>query len=158
LRMFPELALMGLKDQISEDMKAALKARQSERLSAIRLLLAAIKQKEIDERKSLDDGAVVSVVERLIKQRRDSIEQFQAAGRTDLVEKESAELELLKQYLPQPLSDPELAAAIEEAIAEAGTGAGPQAMGKVMGLLKARLAGKADMGRVSSLVKARLNP
>lgn len=154
---------MGLKDQISEDMKAALKARQSERLSAIRLLLAAIKQKEIDERKSLDDKslddtAVVSVVERLIKQRRDSIEQFQAAGRTDLVEKESAELELLKQYLPQPLSDPELAAAIEAAIAEAGTVAGPQAMGKVMGLLKARLAGKADMGRVSSLVKARLNP
>ena len=154
---------MGLKDQITEDMKAALKARQSERLSAIRLLLAAIKQKEIDERKSLDgksldDTAVVSVVERLIKQRRDSIEQFQAAGRTDLVEKESAELELLKQYLPQPLSEPELAAAIEAAIAEAGTSGGPQAMGKVMGLLKARLAGKADMGRVSSLVKARLNP
>jgi hypothetical protein len=151
---------MGLKYQINEDMKAALKARQSERLSAIRLLMAAVKQKEIDERKELDDGAVVSVVERLIKQRRDSIEQFQAAGRTDLVEKESAELELLKQYLPQPLSEPELAAAIEAAIAEAGVapGAGPQAMGKVMGLLKTRLAGKADMGRVSSLVKARLTP
>jgi uncharacterized protein len=153
-----------LKDQINEDMKAALKARQSERLSAIRLLMAAIKQKEIDERKALDDGAVVSVVERLIKQRRDSIEQFQAAGRTDLVEKESAELQLLKQYLPQPLSEAELAAAIEAAIAEAGVTAagsekaGPQAMGKVMGLLKPRLAGKADMGRVSSLVKARLNP
>ena len=154
---------MGLKDQINEDMKSALKARQSERLSAIRLLMAAIKQKEIDERKSMDDAAVVSVVERLIKQRRDSIEQFQAAGRTDLVEKESAELQLLKQYLPQPLSDAELTAAIEAAIAEAGAGsgsekAGPQAMGKVMGLLKTRLAGKADMGRVSSLVKARLNP
>jgi hypothetical protein len=151
---------MGLKYQINEDMKAALKARQSERLSAIRLLMAAVKQKEIDERKELDDGAVVSVVERLIKQRRDSIEQFQAAGRTDLVEKESAELQLLKLYLPQPLSEPELAAAIEAAIAEAGVaaGAGPQAMGKVMGLLKTRLAGKADLGRVSSLVKARLNP
>jgi len=156
--------LMNLRDQISEDMKAALKARQSERLSAIRLLMAAIKQKEIDERKTMDDAAVVSVVERLIKQRRDSIEQFQAAGRTDLVDKESAELELLKQYLPQPLSEAELAAAIEAAIAEAGVAAaasekaGPQAMGKVMGLLKSRLAGKADMGRVSSLVKARLNP
>jgi uncharacterized protein len=150
---------MGLKDRINEDMKAALKARQSERLSAIRLLLAAVKQREIDERITLDDAAVTSVVERLIKQRRDSIEQFQAAGRTDLVAKESAELELLKQYLPQPLSEPELAAAIETAIAEAGAEkAGPQAMGKVMALLKARLAGKADMGRVSSLVKARLNP
>jgi uncharacterized protein len=150
---------MGLKDRINEDMKAALKARQSERLSAIRLLLAAVKQREIDERITLDDAAVTSVVERLIKQRRDSIEQFQAAGRTDLVAKESAELELLKQYLPQPLSEPEPAAAIETAIAEAGSEkVGPQAMGKVMALLKARLAGKADMGRVSSLVKARLNP
>ena len=149
---------MALKDQINEDMKAALKARQSERLSAIRLLLAAVKQKEIDERKALDDAAVISVVERLIKQRRDSIEQFQAAGRTDLADKESAELELLKQYLPQPVSEQELAAAIEAAIAEAGAASGPQAMGKVMALLKPRLAGKADMGRVSSLVKARLNP
>jgi len=154
---------MGLKEQINEDMKAAMKARQSERLSALRLLIAAVRQKEIDERKVLDDLAVVSVIERLIKQRRDSIEHFQAAGRTDLVEKESAELELLKQYLPQPLSEHELAAAIEAAIAEASAGGGseqvgPQAMGKVMGLLKARLAGKADMGRVSSLVKTRLNP
>ncbi len=154
--------MMSLKEQINEDMKAALKARESERLSAIRLLMAAIKQKEIDERKMLDDVAVISVVDRLIKQRRDSIEQFQAAGRTDLVEKESAELELLKQYLPKPLSEHELAAAIEAAIAEANAAgsatAGPQAMGKVMALLKARLAGKADMGRVSSLVKTRLNP
>jgi len=138
-------------------MKAALKARQAERLSAIRLLLAAIKQKEIDERITLDDAAVIAVVERLIKQRRDSIEQFQAAARTDLVDKESAELELLKQYLPQPLSEPELTAAIEAAIAEANA-SGPQAMGKVMAILKPRLAGRADMGRVSSLVKARLNP
>jgi uncharacterized protein len=153
---------MSLKDRINEDMKAAMKARQSERLSAIRLLMAAIKQREIDERIVLDDAAVISVVERLIKQRRDSIEQFQAAGRTDLVEKESAELQLLSQYLPQPLSEHELAAAIEAAIAEVNAGTGsekpaPQAIGKVMALLKARLAGKADMGRVSSLVKTRLN-
>jgi hypothetical protein len=147
---------LSLKERINEDMKAALKARQSERLSAIRLLMAAVKQREIDERTMLDDTAVISVVERLIKQRRDSIEQFQAAGRTDLVDKESAELELLKQYLPQPLSEPELAAAIEAAIAEANA-SGPQAMGKVIGILKPRLAGRADMGRVSSLVKAKLS-
>ncbi len=148
---------MSLKERINEDMKAALKARQSERLSAIRLLMAAVKQREVDERKPLDDAAVVSVVERLIKQRRDSIEQFRSAGRTDLVDKESAELELLQQYLPQPLSDAELSAAVQAAIAEAG-GTGPQAMGKVMALLKARLAGRADMARVSALVKAKLNP
>jgi uncharacterized protein len=149
---------MSLKDQINEDMKAALKARQSERLSAIRLLMAAVKQKEIDERKALDDAAVISVVERQIKQRRDSIEQFQSAGRTDLADKESAELELLKQYLPKPLSEQELSVAIDLAVAEVNAGSGPQAMGKVMALLKPRLAGKADMGRVSALVKARLNP
>jgi len=148
---------LGLKERINEDMKAALKARQPERLSAIRLLMAAIKQKEIDERISLDDAAVIPVVERLIKQRRDSIEQFQAAGRADLVDKESAELELLKQYLPQPLSEAELTAAIDAAIAEVNA-SGPQAMGKVMAILKPRLAGRADMGRVSSLVKTRLNP
>lgn len=146
---------MALRDQINEDMKAALKARQPERLSAIRLLMAAIKQKEIDERKPVDDAAVISVTERLIKQRRDSIEQFQAAGRTDLADKEAAELELLQQYLPKPLSEPELAAAIDAAVAEIG-GSGPQAMGKVMALLKPRLAGRAEMGRVSALVKARL--
>ena len=148
---------MDLKERITEDMKAAMKARQSERLSAIRLLMAAIKQREVDERKTLDDAAVISVVERLIKQRRDSIEQFQAAGRTDLVDKETAELELLKQYLPQALSEEELAAAIEAAIAECGAG-GAQAMGKVMAALKTRLAGRADMSRVSALVKARLAP
>ncbi len=146
---------MGLKDQINEDMKAALKARQPERLSAIRLLMAAVKQKEIDERKPVDDAAVIAVTERLIKQRRDSIEQFRAAGRTDLADKEAAELELLKQYLPQQLSEQELAAAIEAAMAEAGA-SGPQAMGKVMALLKPRLAGRADMTRVSALVKTRL--
>jgi uncharacterized protein YqeY len=146
-----------LKERINEDMKAALKARQAERLSAIRLLMAAIKQREIDERTTLDDSAVTSVIERLIKQRRDSIEQFQAAARSDLVAKETAELELLKQYLPQAMSEPELAAAIDAAIAETGA-SGPQAMGKVMALLKGRLAGRAEMARVSALVKARLTP
>ena len=136
-------------------MKAALRARQPERLSAIRLLMAAIQQKEIDERKPVDDAAVISVTERLIKQRRDSIEQFQAAGRTDLVDKETAELELLRQYLPQALSEAEVATEIEAAIAAAGA-SGPQSMGKVMAALKARLAGRADMARVSALVKARL--
>lgn len=138
-------------------MKAALKARQPERLSAIRLLMAAVKQKEIDERKPVDDAAVVAVTERLIKQRRDSIEQFRAAGRADLADKEAAELELLKQYLPQQLSEQELAAAIEAAMAESGA-SGAQAMGKVMALLKPRLAGRADMTRVSALVKTRLGP
>ena len=147
---------MGLKDRINEDMKAALKARQPERLSAIRLLMAAVKQKEIDERKPVDDAAVIAVTERLIKQRRDSIEQFRAAGRADLADKEAAELELLRQYLPQQLSEQELAAAIEAAMAEAGA-SGPQAMGKVMALLKPRLAGRADMARVSALVKTRLS-
>jgi len=146
---------LTLKERIREDMKAALKARQPDRLSAIRLLMAAIQQKEVDERKPVDDAAVISVTERLIKQRRDSIEQFQAAGRTDLVDKETAELELLRQYLPQPLSEAQISAEIEAAVAAAG-GSGPQAMGKVMAALKARLAGRADMARVSALVKARL--
>ena len=146
---------MGLKDRINEDMKAALKARQPERLSAIRLLMAAIKQKEIDERKPVDDAAVIAVTERLIKQRRDSIEQFTAAGRKDLADKETAELELLTQYLPQQLSQEQVASAIEAAILAAGA-SGPQAMGKVMAALKTQLAGRADMARVSALVKARL--
>jgi len=146
---------LGLQDRINEDMKAALKARQPERLSAIRLLMAAVKQKEIDERKPVDDAAVISVTERLIKQRRDSIEQFTAAGRKDLADKEAAELELLRQYLPQQLSQEQVASAIEAAILAAGA-SGPQAMGKVMAALKTELAGRADMARVSALVKARL--
>jgi hypothetical protein len=146
---------MSLKDRVNEDMKAALRAKDAARLSAIRMLLAAIKQKEVDERIVADDAAVTAIVEKLIKQRRDSIEQFAKAGRTDLVEKEQAELELLRGYLPQQLSEVELVAAIDVAIAEAGA-TGPQAMGKVMGLLKPRIAGRADMGRVSALVKSRL--
>jgi hypothetical protein len=149
---------LGLKERIQEDMKAALKARQSERLSAIRLLLAAVKQKEIDERKPLDDAAVVAVTERLIKQRRDSIEQFRAGGRTDLADREAAELELLQQYLPQPLGEEQVAAVIDAAIrAVAGSEKPvPQLMGKVMAAVKTQLAGRADMARVSALVKARL--
>jgi uncharacterized protein YqeY len=161
--------IMGLKERITEDMKAAMRAREADRLGAIRMLLAAIKQKEVDERIETDDAAVVAIVERLIKQRKDSIEQFGKAGRTDLVDKETAELKLLQGYLPQALSEAEVAAAIDAAIAEAiaggaptvsgadgRTGLAPSAMGKVMALLKPRLAGRADMSKVSSLVKGRI--
>jgi uncharacterized protein YqeY len=138
-------------------MKSAMRAKQSDRLSAIRLLLAAIKQKEVDERITLDDAAVLGIVEKLIKQRNDSIEQFEKAGRADLAGKEKDERELLRGYLPQQMSDAELSAAIDAAIAESGA-TGPQAMGKVMALLKPRLAGRADLGKVSALVKQRLAP
>ena len=144
-----------LKDRITEDMKSAMRAKQSERLGAIRLLLAAIKQKEVDERVMVDDAAVVGIIEKLIKQRNDSIEQFEKAGRTELAVKERNELQLLKEYLPQQMSDAELSAAIDAAIAESGA-TGPQAMGKAMALLKPRIAGRADMGKASSLVKQRL--
>jgi uncharacterized protein len=146
---------MSLKDRITEDMKSAMRAKQSERLGAIRLLLAAIKQKEVDERIAVDDGAVLAIIEKLIKQRNDSIEQFTKAGRDDLATKERAELQLLKEYLPQQMSDAELAAAIDAAIADSGA-TGPQAMGKTMALLKPRIAGKADIGKASLLVKQRL--
>jgi uncharacterized protein len=145
----------SLKDRITEDMKSAMRAKESARLGAIRLLLAAIKQKEVDERVTVDDTAVLGIIEKLIKQRNDSIEQFEKAGRTDLAEKERAELQLLRAYLPQQMSDAELSAAVDAAIAESGA-TGPQAMGKAMALLKPRIAGRADMGRASSLVKQRL--
>jgi uncharacterized protein len=148
-------ATTTLKERITEDMKAAMRAKEASRLSAIRLLQAAIKQKEVDERIVADDVAVLAIVEKLIKQRKDSIEQFAKAGRTDLVDKEKAELDLLVAYLPQQMSDSELAAAVDAAIAESGA-AGPQGMGKVMGLLKPRISGRADMGKVSALVKQRL--
>ena len=149
---------MSLKDRITEDMKAAMRAREAERLATIRLLLAAIKQKEIDERIAVDDAAAVAVVERLIKQRKDSIEQFTKAGRTDLVDRETAEMTMLQAYLPAQLSEAEVLAAVDAAIAEtAATGAGgPAAMGKVMALLKPRLAGRADMSNVSGIVKSRI--
>jgi len=148
---------VSLKTKITDDMKAAMKARDAERLSAIRLMLAAIKQLEVDERKDLSDPEIISVVERMIKQRRDSIAQFQAAGRKDLVDKETFELGLLSSYLPKQLSDDEIASEITAVFAQTGA-QGPSDMGKVMALLKPRLAGRADMGRVSGMVKAKLGP
>jgi len=146
---------MGLKDRITEDMKAAMRARQAERLSAIRMLLAAIKQREVDSRTAADDAVVLAIVEKLIKQRKDAIAQFEAGGRADLVAKETAEVKVLAEYLPQQMSEAEVGAAIEAAVAEAGA-SGAAAMGKVMALLKPRLAGRADIGQVSAMVKQRL--
>lgn len=147
---------MSLKDRINDDMKAAMRARDSERLVTIRLLLAAIKQREVDGRTVLDDTAIVAVVDKLIRQRKDSIEQFQAASRDDLVAKESAELAVLQQYMPAQLSDTQIAEQVRTAIAQVGA-ASAQDMGKVMGLLKGRLAGRADMTTVSAQVKAALS-
>ena len=146
---------MTLKARISEDMKSAMRAKDTVRLGAVRLLLAAIKQKEIDERSEPDDAAITGIVEQLIKQRKDSISQFQAAGRGDLVAAEQAELAVLQAYLPEQLSSAEIEAAVAAAIAESGA-TSARDMGKVMGLLKPRLAGRADMGQVSSLIKAHL--
>ena len=147
---------MSLKDQITEDMKAAMRAKDAARLSTIRMLLAAIKQREVDERIVLDDAAVVAIVDKTIKQRKDSIAAFQAAGRTDLVVKESAELAVLQAYLPARLSAEEVTAAVAAIVASMGA-TGPGDMGKVMGAVKAQLAGKADMGAVSAAVKAALS-
>jgi uncharacterized protein len=146
---------MSLKDQITEDMKNAMRAKDTARLGTIRLLLAAMKQKEVDERIELDDGAVVAIIEKLIKQRKDSISQFQAAKRDDLVAIENAELIVLQAYMPEQMSETEVAAVVAKAVAEVGA-TGPQDMGKVMGLVKSQLAGKADMGVVSAQVKAAL--
>jgi uncharacterized protein len=147
---------MSLKDQITDDMKAAMRAKEAERLSAIRMLLAAIKQREVDERITLDDAQVVAIVDKLLKQRKDSIAAFTQAGRTDLADKESAEVVVLSAYLPVRLSADEVAAEVAALVAELGA-AGPGDMGKVMGAAKARLAGKADMGQVSAAVKAALS-
>jgi uncharacterized protein YqeY len=146
---------MSLKEKITEDMKTAMRAKDSERLGTIRLLLAAIKQREVDERIELDDTAVLAVVDKMLKQRKDSITQFQQAGRDDLVQKEQAEVEVLKVYMPAALSDADVAAEVQQAVADTGA-AGPQDMGKVMGVLKPKLAGRADMTAVSALVKAAL--
>jgi hypothetical protein len=146
---------MTLKDRITEDMKSAMRAKEADRLSAIRMLLAACKQREVDERIVLDDAAVIGIVDKLIKQRKDSIAAFAQAGRTDLVDKESAEVKVLEAYLPQRLSADEIAAAIGSIVQELGA-SGPGDMGKVMGAAKARLAGKADMGLVSGAVKQAL--
>ena len=147
---------MSLKDQITEDMKSAMRAKDSARLLTIRGLLAALKQKEVDERVTLDDAAVIAIIDKLIKQRRDSISQFSAGGRTDLVDKEAAELTVLESYLPQRLGAEEIAAEVAKIVAEVGA-SGPGDMGKVMGAVKTRLAGKADMGLVSAAVKQALS-
>ncbi len=146
---------MSLKDRIGDDMKSAMRARDAERLSAIRMLVAAIRQKEIDERIELDDAQTIAVVERLGKQRRDSIAQYEQAGREDLAARERFELDVLCAYLPQQAGDDEIAAEIDAAIA-ATSAAGAQDMGKVMGVLKQRLAGRADLSKVSAQVRARL--
>jgi len=147
---------MSLKDRITEDMKNAMRARDAARLSAIRMLLAALKQREVDERIVLDDAQVVAIVDKLLKQRRDSITAFAQAGRTDLVDKETAEVTVLEAYLPLRLSADEVAAAVARIVAAVGA-SGPGDMGKVMGVAKAELAGKAEMGQVSAAVKAALS-
>jgi len=146
---------MSLKDQITEDMKTAMRAKDSERLGTIRLLLAACKQREVDERIVLDDAAVVGLVDKLIKQRKDSIAAFASAARQDLADKEAAEIAVLQAYLPQRMSADEVLAAVKAIVLELGA-AGPGDMGKVMGVIKARLAGKAEMASVSAAVKTAL--
>jgi uncharacterized protein YqeY len=146
---------VSLKQQITEDMKAAMRAGDARRRDAIRLLQAAIKQREVDERKELDDAAVVAVIEKMLKQRRDSIVQYEAAHRQDLADAEKYEMEVLQSYMPQALSDTEVECAVAEAISAAGA-RGQQDMGRVMALLKPRLSGRADMSKVSALVKTRL--
>jgi uncharacterized protein YqeY len=147
---------MSLKERINEDMKAAMRARDTGRLAAVRLLLAAIKQREVDERTTVDDAGVTAIIEKMIKQRKDSIGQFEAAGRTDLVEQERAEMGVLAAYMPAQLSEAEIAEQVQAVVAETGA-AGPQDMGKVMAALKGKLAGRADMTAVSALVKAALS-
>ncbi|MBI3145251.1 MAG: GatB/YqeY domain-containing protein [Pseudogulbenkiania sp.] len=146
---------MSLKLRISDDMKTAMKAKDAERLGTIRLLMAAIKQKEVDERVELDDAGIVSVVDKMLKQRRDSVTQYEAAGRQDLADKEKAEMDVLTGYLPQQLTEVEIDALIDAAVAQSGA-ASMQDMGKVMGLLRPQMAGRADMAVVSARIKAKL--
>jgi uncharacterized protein len=152
---FVENETMSLKDRITEDMKAAMRAKEADRLLTIRMLLAALKQKEVDERVTLDDAAVIGIIDKLIKQRKDSIAAFQQAGRTDLVDKESTELKVLEAYLPARLSAEQVDAAVTALVAELGA-SGPGDMGRVMAAAKQRLAGNADMGLVSGAVKRAL--
>jgi uncharacterized protein YqeY len=144
-----------LKQRLQQDMKAAMRAKESERLGTIRLIMAAIKQREVDERVELDDPQVIEVLTKMVKQRRDSLTQYQDAGRQDLADKEAAELTLLDEYLPAALDEAELNDVIAEVIAATGAQS-PQDMGKVMGQLKPRVQGRADMGKVSAMVKDRL--
>ena len=147
---------MSLKERITEDMKAAMRAKDAERLGTIRMLLAACKQREVDERIVLDDAAVIGIVDKLIKQRRDSVSAFEQGGRSDLAAKEAAEIRVLEAYLPQRLAPDEVAAAVASIVAALGA-SGPGDMGKVMGAAKAQLAGKADMASVSAAVKQALS-
>ena len=146
---------MMLRERVNEDVKAAMKAREAERLGTLRLLTAALKQREVDERITLDDTGVIAVIEKMLKQRRDSVEQYEKAGRQDLADAEKREMAILKAYLPQPLGEDEVAAIVAEAVAASGA-ASASDMGKVMAIVKPRVAGRADMGRVSALVKAKL--
>lgn len=146
---------MSLKEKLSEDMKAAMRAKESDKLATIRLINAAIKQREVDERIELGDDQVLSVIEKMIKQRKDSITQFEAGGRQDLADKEKAEIVVLAAYMPAQMSDAEVRAEVAAAVAQSGA-SGPQDMGKVMAVLKPKLAGRADMTAVSGLVKAAL--
>ncbi|RXZ43520.1 GatB/YqeY domain-containing protein [Crenobacter cavernae] len=146
---------MSLKTRISDDMKTAMKAKDGARLSTIRLLMAAIKQKEVDERVELDDVGIVAVIDKMQKQRRDSVTQYESGGRQDLADKERSEMGVLTAYLPQPLTEQEIAALIDAAVAESGA-TGVADMGKVMALVKPKMAGRADMGKVSAAIKARL--
>jgi uncharacterized protein YqeY len=147
---------MPLKDRITEDMKGAMRAGEKERLGTIRLVLAAIKQREVDERIALDDGQVLAVLEKMIKQRKESIAQFESGGRADLVAKEQAELVILQAYLPAQMSEAEIDALIAEAVAATGASS-IKDMGKVMGIVKAKAQGKADMGAVSARIKQKLS-
>ena len=149
--------MSDLKHRINEDVKTAMRSKEKDRLAALRLITAAIKQREVDERISLDDGQVMAVLNKMAKQHRDSIEQYTSAERGDLVEKEQFELDIILAYLPRPLDAAQINARIDEIIAATGA-AGMKDMGKVMGQLKSALQGRADMGQVSALVKARLSP
>lgn len=146
---------MSLKQQITEDMKCAMKARQTEKLSTIRMLLAAMKQVEVDERVALDDNRIIAIITKMVKQRQDSVRIYREAGRNDMADKEAAEITVLQAYLPQQLSNDEIAAAVDNAIAQIGA-SGMADMGKVMGVLKGELAGRADMAIVSRVLKEKL--
>src|SRR3954463_7273039 len=146
---------MGLREQLNEDIKTAMKARDQEKLNALRLLLAAVKQREVDERITLDDAGVIATIEKMMKQRKDSISQYEKAQRQDLADKEKYEISILEAYMPKQLSEAEVKAVIDAAVTSTGA-KGPADMGKVMAAVKPQLAGKADMGKVSGLVKARL--
>lgn len=146
---------MALIDNLKEEQKSAMKAKDKARLGTIRLALSAIKQREVDERITLDDEQIIAVLTKMVKQRRDSVAQYESAGRTDLAEVEKAEITVLEEFMPQPLSEEEVIALVEGAIADSGA-AGVQDMGKVMGVLKPKIQGRADMGKVSGLVRSKL--